>query len=151
MPDVSFEVFLMRNGCAFSDGYCLGLHGECGSVCEFIRNKHRQICTIYKDFDDIHAFDLNDYIYSSIFHRNACGLCALYRFKKSNINSLKIVGRADMYKAVINDISIVKENLKVLDHCSSEDEYLKKMVFPKNSRTDCLMGMSCYYPEVRFE
>ena len=34
VPDVEYEVFLMRNGCLFSDSYCLGLHArQRGAFC----------------------------------------------------------------------------------------------------------------------
>ena len=40
------EVFFMRNGCVFSDGYCLGMHRpECGATCGMIRNHSRNIIT----------------------------------------------------------------------------------------------------------
>lgn len=150
LPDVTFEAFFMRNGCAFSDGYCLGLHGECGSTCEFIRNHKKRILTTYREFKDINSFDVNDYLYNRAFHRYACGMCALFRMNSIGVNSLKIVGRADMYEGICEDIRLAKENLDILSECESENEYLKKMKFPFNAHIQCMEGLSCYYPEVRF-
>ncbi len=43
LPDTQFEIFLMRNGCIFSDSHCLGMHSrEYGSLCGAIR---RALCT----------------------------------------------------------------------------------------------------------
>ena len=150
-PEVEYEVFFMRNGCAFSDGFCLGMHGECGSTCEFIRNHLKRIHTTYTDFEDVHAFDVNDYLYSSAFHRHACGMCALYRMISYNVSSLKIVGRADIYKAVCDDIRLTRDNIEIAHSCATEEEYLKRMIFPDGFNRKCMMGFSCYYPEVRFK
>ena len=32
----------------------------------------------------------------------------------------------------------------------SDSQYLEKMILPPNAATQCLLGLSCYYPEVRF-
>ncbi len=149
-PDIKYEVFFMRNGCAFSDGYCLGMHGDCGSTCEFIRNHPKRIITSYREFNDIHSFDVNEYLYNSVFHRYACGMCALYRMKSIGIGSLKIVGRADMYQGICEDIKLTKENLYIVEKSQSENEYLKNMRFPIGAHIKCMEGLSCYYPEVRF-
>jgi putative protease len=77
-------------------------------------------------------------------------MCSLYRLKKIGISSLKIVGRADDFKALVDDIKLTKRNLVVLENVQSEDEYLKMMSFPSNFPHKCRMGISCYYPEVRF-
>lgn len=149
-PKIQYEVFFMRNGCAFSDGYCLGLHGDCGSTCEFIRNHKKRILTSYNKFEDIHSFDVNEYLYNNVFHRYACGMCALYRLKSLGINSLKIVGRADICRGICEDIKLTKSNLEIAEACVSESEYLCKMKFPTNAHIQCMEGLSCYYPEIRF-
>ena len=150
-PEIYFEVFHMRNGCVFSDSHCLGVHSEqCGSTCGALRFSHKEVFSDYSSFEDLHRMELNSLIYSRSFHQDACAICAMYRFNSMGISSLKIVGRADDPASVHNDIVLTKRNLDVLENCSSELEYLEKMVFPSNARTMCLLGLSCYYPEVRF-
>lgn len=40
----------MRNGCVFSDCYCLGMHGkECGATCSFIRKHDKTFMTKRKN------------------------------------------------------------------------------------------------------
>ena len=149
--DVQFEAFFMRNGCIFSDCYCLGLHRpECGATCTFTRYGLNKYYHDYKDFKDYHDVDVNDYLYRTAFHLDACAMCALYRLKKIGINSLKIVGRADDFDSVCRDIRLTKRNLEVVDKCNNENEYLENMTFPRNYPQKCRMGISCYYPEVRF-
>ena len=101
-------------------------------------------------FENIHDIRANSYLYNQGFHHDTCGMCALYRFNKMGISSLKIVGRADKPEGVLHDIELTHKNIEILKECRTEQEYLEKMIFPSNSETQCLMGLSCYYPEVRF-
>lgn len=151
MPNVGFEVFFMRNGCVFSDSYCLGMHRpECGSTCGFMKNRNKQLVSFITDFIGKHNMEVNDYVYNKMFHNEACAMCALYRLKEMGVGSLKIVGRADMCERVCEDIKITKQNIEIIDECDSEQEYLSKMKFPNGSLANCKFGLSCYYPEVRF-
>lgn len=150
-PDVSYEVFLMRNGCQFSDSHCLGFHREKGSICGMLNGSLYRTNARDTDFKSQHDFELNNSLYVKCFHRiAACGLCALYRFYKLGVSAYKIVGRSENPKGIITDVKIVKENLKIIESCSSEEEYLKKMKMPENARDACKLGLSCYYPEIRF-
>lgn len=151
VPDVEKEVFFMRNGCIFSDCYCLGTHRpECGSTCSFIRKSPMFVTTDLSSFAFRNNVEFNNTVYNHFFHTDACGMCALYRLKEAGISSLKIVGRADNHNSVIKDIQLTKQNISIAASCKSEEEYLNKMAFPDNAKTKCQMGLSCYYPEVRF-
>lgn len=148
---LQLEIFFMRNGCFFSDCYCLGMHRpECGATCAMLRSHKKNIISTRKDFNHRHDIALNEQIYNKFFHNDACAMCALYRLIKMGVNSLKIVGRADNSHAVCKDIEITRRNIQIAESCSSEMEYLEKMIFPFNSIKNCCMGLSCYYPEVRF-
>ena len=124
---------------------------ECGSICGFIRTTQATVYTDYNTFENQHDVRLNSQIFKSYFHKDACGLCALYQFKMMDVTSLKIVGRADNAASVCEDILLTKANLEIVETCTSEEEYLNKMIFPRNADTQCLLGLSCYYPEVRFK
>lgn len=151
VPDIDLEVFFMRNGCVFSDAFCLGTHRkECGSTCGSLKSLNKKIVSSSSSFQFRHSVELNDLLYHSYFHHDACGMCALYRMQELSVTALKIVGRADMPGSVADDIRLTKENMAILKECNSEEEYLEKMVFPYNSYKQCKLGLSCYYPEVRF-
>ncbi len=151
MPDVQFEAFFMRNGCIFSDCYCLGMHRpECGATCTYTRYGIHSYCHNYSSFEDYHAVDVNDYLYRTSFHIDACAMCALYKLNEIGISSLKIVGRADDFESVCKDIALTKQNLKVMAQSKTERDYLNNMKFPSNFPQKCRIGNSCYYPEVRF-
>ena len=149
--EIEYEVFLMRNGCVFSDSFCLGLHRpECGSTCGYIKSQKKEIISAYSGFRERHDIELNDYLYNAVFHRDACGQCALYRLKKAGVSSLKIVGRADLHEEVEKDILLTRKNLGILENCLTEEEYLNSMIIPEGFMQKCQLGFSCYYPEVRF-
>ena len=151
VPDISLEVFFMRNGCVFSDCYCLGMHRpECGATCSTIKGKEHNFYSVKNDFKTVHNITVNDELYNGMFHRETCGMCALYRLIKIGVESLKIVGRADNMEAICEDIRVTKENMNLLEFCLTEEEYLAKMSYPFTSMKKCMFGLSCYYPEVRF-
>lgn len=151
-PEIEYEVFHMRNGCIFSDCYCLGMHRteSGGSTCGFSRLYSKETSSDYSCFYDIHDMDINNVLYNTMFRKEACALCAIYRMMEIGISSLKIVGRADIYEIVCEEIALTKKNIEIARHCKNEKEYLEKMIFPKTAPKRCRYGFSCYYPEVRF-
>lgn len=151
-PSVKFEVFLMRNGCQFSDSHCLGYHRpECGSVCGMLNHAAKHIFSVNGNFDAQHEVELNELLYSNMYHGfSACGLCALYRFLNMGIEAYKIVGRAEQINGIVEDIKLVKENIRIAKQCKSEQEYLNTMKLIPISRQACKLGLGCYYPEIRF-
>lgn len=151
VPEAEYEVFMMRNGCLFSDANCLGLHrSEKSAICAMLNNAGSHIVEREEDFKSRHDTELNDLIYHNVFHSYACGLCSIYRFVKMGITAGKIVGRTDEWRDVCEDIRLICENVEIAKQCKDEDEFKNKMVFPSRSKIMCKMGMSCYYPESRF-
>ncbi len=151
VPDMHVEAFFMRNGCIFSDSYCLGMHRkECGATCTYTRFTESVYSHDYTAFNDYTDVDVNDYLYRHAFHNDACAMCALFRLAKMGIKSLKIVGRADDWEGVYQDIKLTKENMAIMQSSASEQEYLDHMIFPGNFPQKCRVSMSCYYPEIRF-
>lgn len=150
-PDVCFEVFLMRNGCIFSDSHCLGSHSrEFGSLCGAIRHGPFAILTDNRDFKSMHEIELNNIFFNEMFRISACGLCAIYRLMHLGVGAGKIVGRADLFEQIISDVKLVKDNIRIAQNSSSEKDYLARVIFPKAHYHMCKYGVSCYYPEVRF-
>lgn len=152
VPRVEYEVFMMRNGCAFSDSNCLGMHrNELKSICGCLRNSEISTNIATKDRLESKKVKENNYLYSREFHNISCGLCSIYRFVKLGIAAAKIVGRSDEWQNICNDISLVKQNVEIAKFCTSQEEYLRKMVWPNHHEEVCKNGLSCYYPEIRFD
>lgn len=150
-PDVEYEIFMMRNGCRFSDSHCLGFHRqEQPSICACIGNSGRDLEVEGMNFKEKHAVELNDIVYTTNFHNLTCGICSIYRFVKLGITAGKIVGRSDEWRNICDDIELIKKNVEIARRSTSEEEYLDHMIFPKGHEVMCKMGLSCYYPEVRF-
>ncbi len=151
VPDAEYEVFMMRNGCIFSDGNCLGFHRqEKKGICAELCHAKREIRHEYGTFKELHDIELNDTLYHHFFHDDACGLCSIYRFVKMGITAGKIVGRTDDWQEICQDIRSIIENVEIARECSSNEEYLEKMVLPNGERFICKLGLNCYYPEIRF-
>ena len=151
VPEVEYEIFMMRNGCTFSDSNCLGFHRrEHCSICSSVKRSPKTLIIKDKDFHTQHAAELNDMIYNNSFHNEACGLCAIYDFIALGVTACKIVGRSDEWQYICRDIKLIKDNIEIANNCQSKEEYLEKMVFPEDRVTRCKLGLSCYYPEIRF-
>lgn len=148
-PQIEFEAFLMRNGCRYSDSNCMSFHaGNHNSLC-FYLDCSKTEAYIAKP-EDKYNFYNNHSLYKNVFHKEACGLCAIYRMLKIGIASLKIVGRANHPLEMQDDIRLVKENILIAEGCNSEREYLANIIIPPQFMERCLYGMNCYYPEIRF-
>lgn len=150
-PSVDFEVFFMRNGCVFSDAYCLGVHHpECKAVCGFLKHGKESARFQTSFFKHHSLFNQNSKLYDKLVHRKACALCATWRFLKLGISSLKIVGRSDNWGSVLEDVRLAKENILIARSCESEEEFLSNMKPPTDAEMRCSDGLCCYYPEARF-
>ncbi len=150
IPDIELEVFILRNPCIFSDSQCLASHSQRG-LCYDLRNtfcvpvKYSFLKNQYPENEEKY----NHALFTQCFLNKACGMCALYQFEKNGINSYKIVGRADRYKDVLEDLKVLKENLILAGQVKSQAEYLEKMHSPVDPYI-CSKGLNCYYPEVKF-
>ncbi|WP_029501469.1 U32 family peptidase [Lachnoclostridium phytofermentans] len=151
VPQPEYEVFLMRNGCTFSDSNCLGLHRrELNSFCSCLLGSKNEFVKPIEEFELRHQMELNNILYNQYYHNMACGMCAIYRLLNMGISACKIVGRSDDWGYICADIKAINENIQIATDCKTEEEYKKRMVFPDNSRDICKLGLSCYYPEARF-
>ena len=158
VPDLEYEVFLMRNGCLFSDSHCLGCH-RAGhpSLCMSLRTGEHRIWLTddprNRDDADTGTFLEraweNEQLLNDSYHRRTCGLCALWRFEQLGIDAYKVVGRGDDVDDLCADAALVVRNMILARACATEDEYLARMERPRDPATLCGMhGLSCYYPEL---
>lgn len=151
-PKLEYEVFIMRCGCMFSDSNCLGMHrNEYCSFCLSLRQAENEICMDEENFAKRSAAEMNNEMYQQMFHYYSCGLCSIYQFLSMNVTAGKIVGRGDDWQKICAEIQLVSDNIKIAEKCKSNEEYLEKMKIPEDHRQRCKMGLSCYYPEVRFD
>lgn len=149
VPELEYEVFLMRNGCIFADGYCLGRHfrGR-NALCWDVRDVEREF--FVDDAPELEqAARDNNRVYGS-FHRTACGLCALWRLERAGVAAAKIVGRSDDASCIVRDIEAVVRNGEIARACATEQDFLAQMFIPPDRAPTCRDGLGCYYPEVRF-
>lgn len=150
VPHMEFEVFMMRNGCVFSDSNCLGFHrSEMCSVCGTISKAKQTVHAFGNHMGKETLVEENDRALRREFHELACGLCAIYDFVTMGIAAGKIVGRTDESENICTDISIVKQNVEIARQCNSRKQYLERMIWPREKEA-CKDSFACYYPEMRF-
>ena len=161
VPEVEYEVFLMRNGCMFSDSHCLGCHRAGNpSLCMSLRTGEWEIeprggwapTSISGSLPDdafIERARYNEWLLNTHYHRRTCGLCALWRFEQMGVSAYKVVGRGDDVDDLVADAALVVRNTEIARACATEEEYLACMELPRDPGTLCGMnGLSCYYPEI---
>ncbi len=153
VPEIEYECFLMRNGCRYSDANCLAKHkNKYGALCTYLDRARVTFEGVSKkQFTAHNDMAVNHHVYTNAFHKSACGMCAIWRMKQIGITAGKVVGRADGIKSIEEDLKILKENIEIAERCATEEEYLKKMRFPRRYDAICYEGMNCYYPEVRYK
>lgn len=151
VPEVEYEVFMMRNGCMFSDSHCLGCHraGE-PSLCKSLREGRWKVVPVGDagaDFAE-RAWE-NERVLNEDYHIRTCGLCALWRFEQFGVDAYKVVGRGDDMEDLCLDAALVMRNAELARGCATEGEFLARMELPRDPETLCGMrGLSCYYPDV---
>lgn len=148
-PEVECEVFLMRNGCVFSDSHCLGCHrAERYSLCRDLRygrqwEERRGQAPVPACPDAPPEGSM-----AELFAQAACGLCALWEFLDMGICAAKVVGRCDGTEGLLRDIALVRDNLAIAARSATAREYRAAMRLPENAAEICASGLNCYYPEV---
>ena len=151
-PELEYEVFLMRNGCVFSDSNCLCMHRDpYKSLCGMLSHSERKIVSNDIDFIRNQEYRVNSMLFNNYYRKLSCAICALYDFVHLGVKSGKIVGRADEQEFVLRDVKLVKQNIEIAKNASSREEFLQKMIFPPYLEQSCNLGYSCYYPEIRFK
>lgn len=144
-PQVEYEVFLMRNGCIFSDSHCLGMHGMGrGALCGELRQASCEQCFSLKK----EAVEQTHELYATSFHEYACGLCALWDLEQMGANAYKIVGRGDSPDAIVEDIELVAANISLAQECATREEFLQRMEHGPYAGPICKDHLNCYYPEL---
>jgi len=153
VKDVEVESFMINGPCKFSDSMCLGLHSTpYGAFCRFIgecqysfqRKDEEALSEDEKaHIQDTYKIYLHDYMNAS------CGLCAMWKLIQHNIDACKVVGRVLPLDRVCNDIRLVKQNIKIAEKCTSEEEYLSKML-RREGLEKCKNGFQCFYPNEKY-
>ena len=145
VPEVDYELFMMRNGCIYSDCHCLGMHGlDCGALCGEARQAQRTL----RASANMEAFEETSDLYFERFHAHACGLCALWDLEQLGVSAYKVVGRSDDVEAICTDVGLVSRNVAIARECKSREEYLRAMEGNPWPDIVCDKGLNCYYPEL---
>ncbi|MBQ3484678.1 MAG: U32 family peptidase [Clostridia bacterium] len=150
VPGVAWEVFLMSSGCRFSDAVCMGCHiPRQGGLCQLLDHSGRSL-EGDADFAEMSHQRMSAHLFTDLFMKDACGLCALYRLEQMGVQKLKIVGRSAGQQHAMGMLSLIVRNIDIARESASEAEYLRRMIMPDRRDLRCTEGFNCYYPEIRF-
>ena len=142
---VEIESFMINGPCKFSDSLCLGLHStEYGAFCRFLNG-----CDwVFPDKENLkqtksaYSFFLNEYM------KSACGLCAIWKLMDLHVDACKVVGRVLPPERIVKEVRLIHENIRIAATCSSQEEFLSKMIRPKIQT--CRTANNCLYPDTQY-
>lgn len=147
VPGLELEVFLLNDGCAFEEGICATTHayrpyciddripGRCGRL------------------DERYAFwkwTLNNCgcQTSRGYTLGPCGLCALPRFKRLGIASLKVVGREASLSRKAASVRLARAALDIVEAGAQREAVRDAVIARRGAPELCASAHLCYYPDV---
>jgi putative protease len=180
-PDIEFEVFILHTLCVYIDGFCTFLHlsnvkpfaGNKGNTQRVRRNipfgmmstydlsSQGDACTLQYSVRARRiegrqkcARQIQPVFYKSLTDGLECGACALYDIAKTNITSVKIVGRQGSVEVRLKSVKFIRQSLGFLrenKEIAKKDFLAKVQGIYRSQGTDpkkeC-RGNNCYHPEV---
>lgn len=178
-PDIDFEAFILNTLCVYIDGFCTFLHTSGREHLDDIYGRRwRKDEKVYMiaSYDpqgggdacclkySVRAYDgglnkkvataeIQPTIYKHLIDGCECGACAIYDIAKTNVKSIKIVGRQLSPEKRLRDTGFIRNVLDVLKdngHISKKDfisevqrRYRQAYDYDKSCR-----GNNCYHPDV---
>ncbi len=178
-PDIDFEVFILNTLCVYIDGFCTFLHTYGGETIEDISNKKwredekMHLVTAYDPEARVDAcrlrYSIQVYdgrlnkriytkrvqptLYKQLLDGCECGACALYDINKTEVKSIKIVGRQCASEKRLLDTKFIRGVLDLIKNnkdiarrdfiLEAQKLYQKTYNYDKQCR-----GNNCYHPEV---
>ena len=149
------EVFGMKFGCKFSNGFCLGSHNHPTSgLCHAVGQMH----WTYTGPDGrvlppegVLAADRNHWYYTNALLEQACGVCAFYDLIQMQVDCVKLVGRELPGEEILAAAAQMQSCIRLAEESPSREAYLSRLDRRKiqTGRYGCEGGFSCYYPECR--
>ena len=139
---MEYEAFIMQAGCRYGDGFCTCDHGTgAKTICSTLHFRNKE--WLIPD-NSLNAVLHNNYLFDNVFHKEACGLCSIYKLMEIGVGTLKVAGRSNSQEINLRCCKAVSDNIRISETCSSHDEYLEKMVIPFDIEAIC-HGLNCYY------
>jgi putative protease len=190
-PDIEFEVFILHTLCVYIDGFCTFLHmygskplpDNSGNIKTEGKNIPFSMMSTYDVFAGGDACTLKYSIRTRlingrqncakevkpVFYKHLsdgieCGACALYDIAKTNVKSVKIVGRQLSAGTRLGSVKFISQSLDILrenkgttrkDFISKVQGLYRQMFVTSNPersqriehKKEC-RGNNCYHPEV---
>jgi collagenase-like PrtC family protease len=166
-PGLSFEAFVLNDGCIFEEGACHTLHLPTnlgGAICidDYV-NQHARLDGVALSPDETAALAENDAAYrqwqwyrmgcgsavtSSGLPYGPCGLCAIAALAAAGVGHVKIAGRDAASTRKVVNVQLVRQ--AVDKWREGGDAQLRRFAQSVRGESEhCAHGYMCYYPEAR--
>lgn len=149
VPGVEFETFLLNDGCVYEEGLCATTHAA-GSFC----------LEDGAGTEGVLAETLERYEFwkwtlthcgcqtSKGYPVGPCGLCALPRFLKAGIASLKVVGREASLERKLKAVELAATTLALARNGETQEGIRTAVINLRGAAAMCQNAHLCYYPDV---
>lgn len=158
---VELEVFILNEGCAFEEGYCLTTHQAVGAFCaepweyRVVDAADDMPAGVAEEALAAHLEDYREWLYylqgcgcttlAGGLPSGPCGLCALPELAAIGVDSVKIVGREASPYRKLGSIQLVKA---VMDWVRAGEGTATVQTYAQQIRRTpeiCASGYMCYY------
>ncbi len=149
--NMEYEAFILNEKCHYSGAFCSSLHcDELTHLCkvQYIMGKisldTQGFFQTNKEFEECYKNHNEEELMcnENVVGYTGCGLCELYRLKKSGITHLKVVGRGAPAEQMERDIIYLKEALNILKNSNDEKSYKRTLI---NNLLKKKCSKNCYY------
>jgi putative protease len=149
IPDLEFEVFALNDGCVFEEGLCATTHAL-GTFCLGDGPGTSGLTPDALESYEFWKWTLNNCgcRTSRGFPLGPCGLCALPRFARLGIASLKVVGREASPARKAASVELTARALRLTELEARPDEIRSAVIGARGGRGLCSGAHLCYYPDV---
>ncbi|MBQ6529028.1 MAG: U32 family peptidase [Clostridia bacterium] len=134
-PGKEFEAFILNERCHFHGALCASVH------CDELSPMCRVPYVLQSGKASVSSIDDPDDPNPALFGSTGCGLCALPELKECGVTHLKIVGRGNFSEAMIRDISLVRQAVRLMEEGISKQRYMESIQHLNPS--GC--SHNCYY------
>jgi len=149
---VSFEAFLINDGCVFEEGLCATTH-DAGTFCladgDGLKDMPPGILDRYAFWKWVqNNCGCNT---SNGFPLGPCGLCAIPRLQAAGVRSLKVVGREASLERKYASVKLAAMARDIAQNGGGPERIREATIALRGAASLCHQTHACYYPDLWHE
>jgi collagenase-like PrtC family protease len=146
---VSFEAFLINDGCVFEEGLCATTH-DAGTFCladgDGLKDMPPGILDRYAFWKWVqNNCGCNT---SNGFPLGPCGLCAIPRLQAAGVGSLKVVGREASLERKYASVKLAAMARDIARNGGGPERIREATIALRGAASLCHQTHACYYPDL---